>query len=218
MEMQEVNNEALTLVEALRGVATIKTSEEYSKCGELWKAGKEMMKAIDNAYNDLIVSAYENHKKAVAKKKSFYLPVEEATKYVKNIMSAYDEEQERVRRQKEIELRKEAMRIEEEARLQAAIQAEEAGQKEAAERIMEEPIIEPVVVAPKSTPKLQGGPIYRTIWDAEVIDFKALVKASAGGKVSINALLPNKVFLKSQATDLKNTLAFPGVRAFSRRV
>jgi len=134
MEMEKVNEKALTLVETLRGVATIKTSQEYSTCGELWKAGKEMMRAIDNAYNDLIVSAYENHKKAVAKKKSFYLPVEEATKYVKNIMSAYDEEQDRIRREKEIELRKEAMRIEEEARLQAEYKLRRQGKKKPLKR------------------------------------------------------------------------------------
>ena len=218
MKVENVDEKALTLADTLRGIVTIKTVEEYSKCNELWQSGKAMMKSIDAAYDDIITAAHETHKKAVAKKKLFYLPVKEGTTYVKSIMSAYDEEQERIRLEKEAELRKAALKIEEEARLRAAIEAEDAGQEEAAEVIMAEPVIAPVVIAPKTTPKLQGGPIYRTIWDAEVFDFKALVKAVADGKVSINALLPNKSFLKSQATDYKKTLNFPGVRAFDRRV
>jgi len=218
MKVENIDEKALTLADTLRGIVTIKTVEEYSKCNELWQSGKAMMKSIDAAYDDIITAAHETHKKAVAKKKLFYLPVKEGTTYVKSIMSTYDEEHERIRREAETKLRKEAMKREEEARLQAAIEAEKAGQNEAAEKIMEEPIIEPVVIVPKSTPKLQGGPIYRTIWDAEVFDFKALVKAVADEKVSINALLPNQSFLKSQATDYKKTLNFPGVRAFDRRV
>jgi len=218
MKIQETETKALTLTETLKAVTKIKTPDEYLKCGELWNAGKDMMKEIDNAYDSIIAKAHAAHKDAVAKKKSFYLPIEEATKFVKSIMSTYDEKREQLRREKEEKLREEAMKIEEEARLQAAIQAEKAGQKEAAEKILEAPIIEPIVVVPKETPKMNGGPVYRTIWDAEVIDFMALIKAVAEGKVSANSLLPNKVFLKSQATDLKTTMNFPGVRAFSRRV
>jgi len=218
MKVENVDEKALTLADTLRGIVTIKTVEEYSKCNELWQSGKAMMKSIDAAYDDIITAAHETHKKAVAKKKLFYLPVKEGTTYVKSIMSAYDEEQERIRLEKEAELRKAALKIEEEARLRAAIEAEDAGQEEAAEVIMAEPVIAPVVIVPKTTPKLQGGLTYRTIWNAEVFDFKALVKAVADEKVSINALLPNQSFLKSQATDYKKTLNFPGVRAFSRRV
>jgi len=79
-------------------------------------------------------------------------------------------------------------------------------------------MVEPVVVVPKDIPKMAGGPVYRTIWDAEVIDFKTLAKAAVDGKVSINALSPNTVFLGQQARSLKSTMNFPGVRAFSRRV
>jgi len=218
MKVENVDEKALTLADTLRGIVTINTVEEYSKCNELWQSGKAMMKSIDAAYDDIIDATNVAHKKAVAKKKLFYLPVKEGTTYVKSIMIAYDDEQERVRLEKEIELRKAALKIEENAKLQAAIEAEDAGQTEAASHILEEPIIPPPVIVPKTTPKLQGGLTYRTIWNAEVFDFKALVKAVADEKVSINALLPNQSFLKSQATDYKKTLNFPGVRAFSRRV
>ena len=217
MELQKINSKALTLAETLKTVATITTSEEYSKCGELWKAGKDMMKEIDEAYDSLIAAAYRSHKEAVTKKKSFYLPIEEATKYVKNIMSDYDEAQERIRLEAERKLREEAMRREEEARLQAAIEAEKAGQQEVADKIMDMPIVEPVVMMPKTTPKLQGGPVYQTRWNMEVENFEALVEAVANKSVSLNALLPNEVFLRAQARSLKNTMNFPGIKVFKQR-
>ena len=218
MKVENIDEKALTLADTLRGIVTIKTVEEYSKCNELWQSGKAMMKSIDAAYDDIITAAHETHKKAVAKKKLFYLPVKEGTTYVKSIMIAYDDEQERVRLEKEIELRKAALKIEENAKLQAAIEAEDAGQTEAASHILEEPIIPPPVIVPKTTPKLNGGPIYREIWDVEIFDKKLFVKAAAEGKISLNAVDPNTKFLKSQATDYKSTFSCPGARAFSRRV
>jgi len=71
------------------------------------------------------------------------------------------------------------MKREEEARLQAAIEAEKAGQKDVAEEILASPIEEPVVVTPQEVPKINGGPVFRTIWDMEVTDFEALVRAVA---------------------------------------
>ena len=218
MKVENVDEKALTLADTLRGIVTINTVEEYSKCNELWQSGKAMMKSIDAAYDDIIDATNVAHKKAVAKKKLFYLPVKEGTTYVKSIMFAYDDEQERVRLEKEIELRKAALKIEENAKLQAAIEAEDAGQTEAASHILEEPIIPPPVIAPKTIPKLNGGPIYREIWDAEVFDKPLFVKAVAEGKISLNAVDPNMVFLRAQARSLKKTMNYPGARAVSRRV
>ena len=217
MEIQEAETKALSIIDQAHAVIVI-NSESYTLAGELWKNIKQMKEEVNSVFKPIIDSAHKVHKEALAQKAKIYDPLDNAGREIKSSMSTYDEAQERIRREKEIELRKEAMRIEEEARLQAAIQAEKAAQKEAAEQILEAPVVEPVVVVPKEVPKMAGGPIYRTIWDAEVVDFMALVKAVVNGKVSINALLPNKVFLKSQATDLKTTMSFPGVRAFSRRV
>lgn len=217
MEIKEAETKALSIVDQAHAVI-VTNGESYTLAGELWKTIKNMKEEVNNVFKPIIDAAHKAHKEALAQKAKIYDPLDTAGREIKSSMSAYDEEQERIRLEKEIELREEAMRIEEEARLQAAIQAEKAGQKEAAEQILEAPVVEPIVVVPKEVPKMAGGPVYRTIWDAKVVNFKELVKAVVGGKVSINVLLPNKVFLKSQATDLKTTMNFPGVRAFSRRV
>ena len=217
-EIQEAETEAVTIVEKADSMV-ISDAKSYIKAGELWDAIKDFKEKIDEAiYKKWVKSTNSAHKEATTERNKFIEPLEKARKELKGRMIAYDDEQERIRVRKEVELRKAAFRIEEEARLQVAVEAEEAGQKEAASHILEETIAPPPVIVPKTTPKLQGGLTYRTIWNAEVFDFKALVKAVADEKVSINALLPNQSFLKSQATDYKKTLNFPGVRAFSRRV
>jgi len=217
MEIKETETKALTIIDQANAII-ITNNESYTSAGELWKNIKQMKEEVDNVFKPIIEAAHKAHKEALSQKAKIYDPLDEAGRKIKSSMSAYDEAQERIRREKEIELRKEAMRIEEEARLQAAIQAEKAGQKEAAEKILEAPIVEPVVVVSKDIPKMSGGPVYRTVWDMEVVDFEALVKAGANKTISINALLPNEVFLRAQARSLKSTMNFPGVKVFSRRV
>jgi len=151
-------------------------------------------------------------------------------------LAAIARAEEEARRKAEQE-RLEAERKAEEDRLLAeAVAAEARGDKETAdaltaaavessEQINEviasvaaEPIYVPPVVVPKTVPKMQGGPVYRTVWNAEVTDLKALCMAVATGKVSINAILPNETFLRQQAISLRNTMNIPGVRAYEKRV
>ena len=217
-EIQEAETEAVTIVEKADSMV-ISDAKSYIKAGELWDAIKDFKEKIDEAiYKKWVKSTNSAHKEATTERNKFIEPLEKARKELKGRMIAYDDEQERIRVRKEIELRKAAFRIEENAKLQAAIEAEEAGQKEAVTHILEEPIVPPPVIAPKTTPKLQGGPIYREIWDIEIFDKKLFVKAVAEGKISLNAVDPKMVFLRAQERSLKNTMNLPGARAFSRRV
>ena len=217
MEIKETETKALSIIDQAHAII-ITDNESYTRAGGLWKEIKKMKEEVNNVFKPIIDAAHKSHKEALAQKAKIYDPLDDASREVKGAMSVYDEEQERIRREKEIALRKEAMKREEEARLRAAMEAEKAGQKEAAEQILEAPIVEPVVVAPKEVPKMNGGPVYHTVWDMKVESFETLVMAVANGKANINALLPNEVFLRSQARSLKNTMDFPGVKVFSRRV
>lgn len=81
-----------------------------------------------------------------------------------------------------------------------------------------EPIYVAPVVVPKSVPKMAGGPVYREVWAAEVVDIKALCMAVATGKASTECVSGNMVALNRMAVALKGTLNIPGVRAYSKRV
>jgi hypothetical protein len=219
VDVQAVSKEAEGMAMQLAQFPSIKSAEDYTKAAELWKAGKEILKAVDAGYDSLIKSAHKLWKDALAKKASYYDPVESGCKYIKTqIMEPWDREQERIRKEAERKLAEAQRKQEEEARLNAAIDAEASGSKAVADAILDMPTEQAPVVLPKATPKVAGGPVFRTVWGFEVTDFDALVRAVAEKKVSPNVLQVNETILRKMAEALKDTLNIPGVRAFSRRV
>jgi DNA-binding transcriptional regulator YbjK len=145
-------------------------------------------------------------------------------------------QEEEKRRQEELDRLKAESDAEQERLLEAAMAAEAAGNTEQAERLTEAAVSvseavlqeaaviasEPVAVAPivvqKAVPKLQGGPVFREVWAAEVTDIKALCRAVAEGRASTECVMANMPVLNRMASALKATMNVPGVRAYSKRV
>jgi len=217
MDQQEVDQKALTIIEEAHLVA-VTDSETYTNAGILWKSIKDLKKKVSDHHEEIISLAHQTHKKAIAQRDKILVPLTGAGKSVKTAMETYDREQERIRQEQERRLREIARKEEEDRQLEEALEAEQNGEQEEAEAILEEPAYVPPVVVPKTTPKLKEGPVYRPIWQYEVIDFLALVKAVASGKAPILALQANNVFLGQQARSLKDTMKISGVRVFSKRV
>lgn len=218
VEPEDVQQKALGYVEAVKSLPPIKTPEEYLAVGELWKQGKALLEEIKEGYDDLIQAAHKLHKDTIAKRDRYYVPTEEGVKAAKQLMSVYDEEQERIQREEKARLAEIARKAEEERRLQEALAAEASGEKEEAEEILQEPVHIAPVVVPKVVPKIKGGPSFRVVWAAEVRDIKALCRAIVEGKASPNLVVPNMAALNKLAVALKDTMNVPGVRAYSRRV
>jgi hypothetical protein len=224
-----VDQKALSYAEMVFTLPPIKTADDYLRVGEIWKSGKQLLKEIDAGYDDIVKAAHQLHKQAVAKKAKYYTPVDMGVKAAKSLMSAYDAEQERIRREEERRLAEIARKQEEERRLAEALAAEEeakrngATQEEAAregEEVLSAPAYVPPVVLPifRLCRKMEGGPVYRTVWSADCFDIKALCRAVADGKASPETVLPNMPTLNKMATALKNSMNVPGVRAVSKRV
>lgn len=216
-QIRDVETRALTTIGQAEIIKVV-DAESYLAANDVWKRLGELLEDAHREFDPIVKSTDKAHKDAVALRKKVVEPLEGARTYVKSLMSDYDAEQERIRLAEERRLAAEAKRAEEEARLSEAVELEQAGQKEEAEAVLAEPIVAPVVIVEKAVPKVAGGPSYRTIWDAQVVDLMALVKAVASGTVSINALQPNATFLRQQAMSLKETFKIPGCKAFSRRV
>lgn len=253
IETEEVEAKALSIVDQARAVV-VKDSQTYTAAGMLWKSIGDMIKEVKDTFDPICEAANRAHKEATRKRAKFLDPLTAAQKSVKQIMAAYDAEQERIRKAEEDRLRKieedrlaeerrkeqerlEAERKAEEDRLLAeAVAAEARGDKETAEAltnaavesnerikevaaaIAQEPVYVPPVVVPKSVPKMAGGPVYREVWAAEIVDIKALCMAVATGKASTECVTGNMVALNRMAVALKGTMNIPGVKAYSRRV
>jgi len=214
---KEVETKALTIVEQAKSVK-VADNQSYTNAGILWKQIGDMIKEVKETFDPICEAANKAHKEATGKRAKFLNPLVSAQKSIKQLMSAYDAEQERLRLEEERRLFEIARKQEEERRLMEAIAAEEAGEIEEAETIIEEQEYVPPVVVQKSIPKMEGGPVYRTIWSAEVVSIKDLCRAVSEGKASPELVLPNMPALNKLAVALKDTLQIPGVKATNRRV
>lgn len=226
VETNEVENKALDIVSQANAVQ-VTNSETYTAAGILWKSIGDMIKEVKDTFDPICDAAHKAHKAATEKRAKYLDPLTNAQKSVKSLMSAYDAEQERIRREEQRRLEEEARKQEEERLLQEALAAEEDAKRNGATNeeaeaeaaaIIEQPVYVAPVVVPKATPKLQGGPVYREVWAAQVTDIKALCLAIAHGKASPECVLPNMPALNRMAVALKQTLAIPGVKAYSKRV
>jgi hypothetical protein len=224
LQLVEVNKElavdkkAMTYADMIKALPVIRTPEEYLYVGQLWQQGRELLKEIDEGYDDLVKAAHKLHKDAVAKKARYYVPTEAGVKSAKALMSTYDAEQERIRKAEQDRLAAIARKAEEERLLQeaAAVEAEaraNGATKEEAAQQADAVIAEPVYVAPiivaKATPKLAGGPVFQTRWDFDVVN-EALIPRQF--------LAVDMVKIRQIVTAMKGQTAIPGVRAFEKRV
>ena len=208
VESMEVDRKALTYVETIKGLPPIRTNEEYLYVGKLWQDGKALLKEIDIGYDDLIKAAHKLHKDAVAKKAMYYAPADAGVRAAKNLMIAWDAAQEAIRKAEESRLREIARKAEEERLLMEAIQAEAAGEPEEATAIMEAPAYVPPIILPKETPKMAGGPVFRTITKFRVVN-EAIVPRQY--------LSVDLVKIGGVVRALKQAANIPGIEVYEER-
>ncbi|MBN2118540.1 MAG: hypothetical protein JW730_18345 [Anaerolineales bacterium] len=160
-------------------------------------------------------AAFRAHKVAVAAEKRLLDPLASAKGILKLTISAWEIEQERIRRELERQAEEKQRKLAEEAALQAAIEAEQNGASAAeAESILQEQLAAPVprpVIQP--TFQRMSGVSTRQNWHAEVTNLRELARAVGEGRISENYIEPNMTALNSAARAEKGTLRIPGVRA-----
>lgn len=208
MDIDKTNETALATVDRLNAVAVITNAADYAACGELWKAGRAMMEAIDEGYDSIIKAAHLAHKAAVAKKKSYYDPVEAATRHVKGLMARYEADREAERQAEQRRLEAKARRLAEDRLIEEAVAADAAGDQAQADAILAEPVVVAPVLLPKATPKVEGM-VYREIWKFRIVDAALIPR---------EYLLPNEVKIGQVVRALKGATAIPGIEVYSERV
>lgn len=192
-------------------------------CPEMREAASEDLKRVKALYKDVEQQRKDiTNPLDIAKKRVMdlfrgplqFLESAEAT--LKRACIAYDDEQERQRRNAEAEAARKA--DQERQRLAKLAEAErQAGNAEAAHVIAEAATMVAPIPVVSEKPKISGEST-RDTWHAEVEDLVALAKAVAEGKVSPENLLPNMPVLNQQARALKQSLAIPGVKSVCERV
>lgn len=174
----------------------------------------DLQREADKIFDPIISKAHQTHKEALAQKKNVTAPLDKAEQIIKSKLSAYTQEQQRIRLAEERRLREEAEReaaLEREREIEAA---ESLGASaEEVQALTEAPLVRrPVVVAP---PPKQTGFSARETWKAEVTDLDALVKYVASRPELSNLLAANMPAINALARSMRGALRIPGVRVFS---
>jgi len=216
IETTDVETKALSIVDQAKAVK-VTDSGTYTAAGGLWKTIGDMIREVKDTFDPICEAAHKAHKQAVEKRSKYLDPLTAAQKSVKSLMSAWDQEQERIRLAEQRRLEEIARKKEEERLLQEAIAVEQEAQRNGATQeeaeqeaaiILSEPVYVAPVVIPKDVPKMQGGPVYHTIWKAKIINETLIPR---------QYLVPDMVKINGVVRSLKNQANIPGVHAYEER-
>jgi len=219
-EVQKSTETALTVIDVAKAI-NIQTTRDYQFAQDVMGNIKQRIKELTATRMDQTRPLDESKAKIIAFFAGPIGKLEKARDYLNKTMITWAEDQDRKRREEERKLQEAARKRAEEEALQAALEAEAAGEKEEAEQILETPVYVPPIKVISEIPKSKEHHIRET-WSAEIFDPMALVKGIAEGKVDIQAIEPNKLiethpFLNTLATRYKLTLNIPGARAVSKK-
>ena len=217
---------------------------------------KRFLGRVAELFDPIDRAQIEARRVTIAQRKKLEEPALMADKAYSRAMGVYEQEQERLRREAAEREQRERARLEaeerqrvaaeqrrllaeaEEQRLTEAALAEARGDTEAAERLIEAPVVVPPVtarpvfvpVAPSAPRPAAPGVSFRDNWSAEVVDLAALVRAIAGecpmcrctsphvGSQPITLVAATMPALNQMARALKEAFNVPGVRAVNERL
>lgn len=154
---QELEKRALSLPEKAKAII-VNDDWSLSRANKVLVYIKGIRKEISDFCDPNIDRLHKAHKEALAQKKKFEQPLIEAEGYIKTQIASYMAELERKRREAEEAARKaeeERKRLEDE-KLRLAIEAEEKGESQKAEEILNEKIPETKPIPIIEKPKLEG--------------------------------------------------------------
>ena len=180
-------------------------ASSFRKMINTWK--KQAVESLE----DIRKPAYEAYQAILRKRDEVTGPFDEAIRILDRPLGDWFDAQERIRKEKEEQIQTELKRQQDEAKLNAAIAAERAGDHGKVEAILNKPMAIPTVQLSK-TQASQGvafTKIYRI--NEESLDIKKLITAVVMQAIPVEAIMPNLKFLNAQARILKENMNYPGV-------
>ncbi len=216
--VEEIRNEVMTLPDQAKMIL-VRDTESMAKGNEFFLTCRAMRKKISDFMDPIISANFQAHKIAVAKKKELEAPLIVAESWLNAKMTAYKQEQDRIRQAEEQRLRQIAIeeemarrKAEEVRRMEEAVALEELGANEEAAQVMAEVLQEaaaPVIVTPPppTIPKVEvKGMATATTWKFEIIN-ESLIPRSF--------MTPDLVKIGGVVRSLKAETNIPGIRVYT---
>lgn len=198
---------------------SVTNNTQYVAAAEFLKGVKALQGDVDATFDDIIATAHQAHKVALAKKKEHYDPLATAERVVKALMNQYTAkveadrvaEENRIRREHEDRIKAQAQ----EENLKRAQELTEQGDLDGAAAAVDAEVEVPEVPVhvPSALPKVEGVSS-RKGYEVERVDLNVLMRAVLDGKAPAECVNANWVFLGKQARAFKKTgEIIPGVFA-----
>lgn len=204
MDESELKQEIQT-IDARGSALVIDSADKYVEAGSMVIALDELIKRINTYWEEPIKKAYETHRALTAKRGEMLKPVEGRRANLKSLISRYLTAQENKRKEeqrKADEARRKAEEAEREKLLARAAKADERGNQEKAEALLnqaEDVYIPPVIVAAEieKTTRTDAGTITekRDI-QIRITDTKSVLKAVIDGIIPPTVININETKLK----------------------
>lgn len=198
-------------------------AEKAAQFGRLLQVGQ---KETESFFKSIKVQIDAIKSPVLAAEKQDIGAIEGEKKRIGVMLTTYNEKVERERQAEERKAREayeaqlkaereEQERIAREEQLARAIAAEEDGDLEQANAVLEEEIVVPEptsapVVIQAAAPAKIAGSVGSTKYSAKVTSLMTLVKAVAEGRAPIQALSANESFINQQARSFKEGFSLPG--------
>lgn len=211
---QQFEQSALSVRDEAKALQIV-DQESYDTAASKFNGVAALEKEIIEHYKPMKTRAHEAHKAVCDAEKSMLAPVQDAKRILSRSIGAWDEEQERIRREEQRRLEDAARKKAEEEALANAIDAEQSG--------ADEEEVEAVLSSPVPIQKVTAAPTYnkqvptREVWSAEVVSLLALVKAAAANPAYLCYLQANESALGAAARSQKNLFSVPGCKAVVQR-
>jgi galactitol-specific phosphotransferase system IIB component len=203
-EIKEVNALALSVPEQAKQI-TIKTMADYTRASDIIMSIKAIRKKITDTFKPIKQKMDAAKQEVLDQEKAADAPLKEAEAWLSPQIIEWNREQERIRKAEEDRLRAIAQKEEEERQLAAAVAAEQSGNKEEAEAIIETPVQAAPVIVPKAVPKVAGMSI-RENWKFRIIDEK---------KIPREYLKVDEVKIGQVVRAMKSAANIPGVEVYN---
>lgn len=204
--LPEKNEHAITALDQANALEIV-TVADYTAADQLCARLKLLDKEVDEAYDEHISAAFKAHRALVAKKNKYAEPIDQARRIIKGKMVVWSDAEEEKRRAEERRLQEIAQKKAEDEAIQAAQDAQKAGNAAEAEAIMSAPIEAAPVVLPKAAPKIMTS--IRTVWKARIVNSNLIPR---------EYLTPDEMKINGVARATKGTVKIPGVEFYQQKV
>jgi hypothetical protein len=193
-------------------ITQVTTPEEKESANNAGRVLQASTKEVESFYKPLKQQVDAFKAPLLAHEKEFAIPVEAQKKRLGALITSYDQEVQRKVDEANRLAREEADRQARDEQLARAIELADAGEDEAAEQLLEEPVMAAPVFIQHEAPAKMAGQVSRMNYSATVLDLKTLLKAVVDGKAPLACVQANESYLNSYARLEKEGFSIPGVR------